>query len=114
MSITALSLIVVFVAGLIAYLRPAKRLSLISSEAENKSRSKPIKRCLLVTAHPDDECMFFSPAILHLNSLNVKVYIFCLSRGNYDGLGDTREKELFKSAAVLGIPENRVQVLEDP
>ena len=39
------------------------------------------KRILFVTAHPDDECMFFGPAILNLNQY-CKVYLLCLSSGN--------------------------------
>lgn len=117
MSITLVSLIAIFIGGLIAYLRPTQRKSLIDFESscESKKSSKmSVKTCLLVTAHPDDECMFFSPAILDLHRQNVQVFILCLSRGNYDGLGDVREKEIVKSAAVLDVPENRVQVLEDP
>lgn len=38
-------------------------------------------RVLFVTAHPDDECMFFAPAIIHFVKLNVSVYLLCLSAG---------------------------------
>lgn len=38
-------------------------------------------RALLVTAHPDDECMFFAPTILRLLELNVSVHLLCLSSG---------------------------------
>ena len=36
---------------------------------------------LIVTAHPDDECMFFSPTILSLSRLGHKIYLLCLSTG---------------------------------
>lgn len=36
---------------------------------------------LLITAHPDDECMFFAPTILHLKSCGERVKILCLSEG---------------------------------
>ncbi len=37
---------------------------------------------LFVTAHPDDECMFFSPSILSmLNWVKYDVFLLCLSRG---------------------------------
>lgn len=43
-----------------------------------------MKRVLLVTAHPDDECMFFGPTILNLRSRNVPVTLLCLSTGMYE------------------------------
>ena len=36
---------------------------------------------LLVTAHPDDECMFFTPVILHLIDRGLRVALLCLSTG---------------------------------
>jgi N-acetylglucosaminylphosphatidylinositol deacetylase len=114
--LTAWSLIAVLLAGLVAYLRPVQRPPLVPLRHEDKQDApqRRSRRCLLVTAHPDDECMFFSPAILHLRRLGVEVVILCLSRGNFDGLGETREKELLKSASVLGVPETSVRVLDDP
>lgn len=38
-------------------------------------------RVLVVTAHPDDECMFFAPTIIQLVALNVDVHLLCLSKG---------------------------------
>ena len=35
----------------------------------------------LIIAHPDDECMFFAPAILELSKRKSLVHILCLSRG---------------------------------
>lgn len=58
---------------------------------------------LLVVAHPDDESMFFSPTICELLSQEQSVHILCLSNGNYDGLGKTREVELVRAVEVLGI-----------
>ena len=41
-------------------------------------------RVLFVTAHPDDECMFFAPTILSLTrSGQYDVFLLCLSSGNY-------------------------------
>lgn len=39
---------------------------------------------LLVTAHPDDECMFFGPVLCNLTSKSLKnqVHVLCLSKGN--------------------------------
>jgi hypothetical protein len=36
---------------------------------------------LLLTAHPDDECMFFSPTLLAFVSLGVQVFALSLSTG---------------------------------
>ncbi|VDN12673.1 unnamed protein product [Dibothriocephalus latus] len=67
---------------------------------------------LLITAHPDDECMFFSPFLMSMKSMNIEVDLLCLSRGDYYGSGEQRVEELQKSVRVLGI--NRVKVVNDP
>jgi N-acetylglucosaminylphosphatidylinositol deacetylase len=79
---------------------------------------KSFKSVLLVIAHPDDECMFFSPIIIALSKAKIPIYIICLTngimtynnliRGNADGLGKAREVELVKSAVHLGVREARV------
>ena len=45
------------------------------------------ERVLFVTAHPDDECMFFGPAILSAARLNrdAPPYLLCLSTGKGEG-----------------------------
>lgn len=68
---------------------------------------------LLVTAHPDDEVMFFSPYLLYCKSKGIKVSVLCLSNGDYEGLGSIREKELYQSASVLGIPHGNVFIIRD-
>ncbi|KAK1787847.1 hypothetical protein P4O66_016339 [Electrophorus voltai] len=70
-------------------------------------------RVLIVTAHPDDECMFFAPTILKLVESNALVHLLCLSSGNYCNQGDQRKKELVDSCAVLGIPANRVTIIDN-
>ncbi|KAJ7997090.1 hypothetical protein DPEC_G00225310 [Dallia pectoralis] len=65
-------------------------------------------RALIITAHPDDECMFFAPAILRLVELNSSFHLLCLSQGNYYNQGVQRQQELLASCAVLGIPESQV------
>ncbi|KAF8488078.1 putative deacetylase LmbE-like domain-containing protein [Gautieria morchelliformis] len=72
------------------------------------------ERVLLLTAHPDDECMFFAPTILSLLQSSVALFSVCLSVGNADGLGDTRVLELRKSLRVLGIPDQRSLVVNHP
>jgi hypothetical protein len=37
---------------------------------------------LILTAHPDDECMFFAPTVLSLASSGCKISALCLSTGN--------------------------------
>ncbi len=63
------------------------------------------KRICLLIAHPDDEAMFFAPTVLALARPETgnHVKILCLSSGNADGLGETRKRELVKSAMVLGL-----------
>ena len=41
-------------------------------------------RVLLITAHPDDECMFFAPTVLSLGkSVRAELFLLCLSEGIY-------------------------------
>lgn len=42
---------------------------------------EPRRAALLVTAHPDDECMFFTPLILGLQAQGLAVCLLCLSTG---------------------------------
>lgn len=58
------------------------------------------KNILYVIAHPDDEAMFFVPSILSLREKN-KLFMLCLSNGNFAGLGNIREKELERSCEEL-------------
>ena len=40
---------------------------------------------LVVTAHPDDECMFFAPTVLMLQQLiDAEVHLLCLSSGKFE------------------------------
>ena len=72
-------------------------------------------RILLLTAHPDDEVMFFAPTILALTEPDAgnHLKILCLSRGNQVGLGDIRETELKESCKRLGLREEDAMCLED-
>ncbi|XP_046695135.1 N-acetylglucosaminyl-phosphatidylinositol de-N-acetylase isoform X3 [Silurus meridionalis] len=70
-------------------------------------------RALLVTAHPDDECMFFAPAVLKLTASKATVRLLCLSSGNYYNQGARRKQELLGSCAVLGIPAHQVTIIEN-
>ncbi|XP_019366751.1 PREDICTED: N-acetylglucosaminyl-phosphatidylinositol de-N-acetylase [Gavialis gangeticus] len=69
-------------------------------------------RALLVTAHPDDEAMFFAPTLLGLGRLQARLWLLCGSSGNYYNQGEIRKKELEESCAVLGIPSSNVAVID--
>jgi N-acetylglucosaminylphosphatidylinositol deacetylase len=70
---------------------------------------------LLVTAHPDDECLFFSPTVLGVldGNTEMKGGLLVLSAGNNYGIGETRKKELKGSCEVLGIDFERCVVLDE-
>ncbi|EFY94990.1 GlcNAc-PI de-N-acetylase [Metarhizium robertsii] len=74
------------------------------------------KNLLIVTAHPDDECLFFSPSILGVLDRNksIKGGLVVMSTGNNYGLGETRKKELLGSCAALGIDTSRCVALDHP
>lgn len=75
------------------------------------------KRIVLLTAHPDDEAMFFAPTVTHLTQphLGNHLKILCMSTGTAGGVGEVRKKELAKSAALLGLRDKAdVIVLDDP
>ncbi|KAJ7308795.1 hypothetical protein JRQ81_008061 [Phrynocephalus forsythii] len=67
-------------------------------------------RALFVTAHPDDEAMFFAPTLLAVGG--AEKWLLCASAGNYYNQGDIRKKELLESCAVLGIPSSHVTVID--
>ncbi|KAF8814674.1 N-acetylglucosaminylphosphatidylinositoldeacety la se [Phlegmacium glaucopus] len=70
---------------------------------------------LLVTAHPDDETMFFAPTILSLTrKTSLNLFHLCLSSGNADGLGETRKGELRNSLSILGIDHNKQWIVDHP
>lgn len=67
---------------------------------------------LLVTAHPDDESLFFGPTIQTLRRMGAQVHILCLSNGGAEGLGARRTKELEDVSSYLGITS--LKVVDDP
>uniref|UniRef100_A0A3B4Z804 N-acetylglucosaminylphosphatidylinositol deacetylase n=1 Tax=Stegastes partitus TaxID=144197 RepID=A0A3B4Z804_9TELE len=90
-------------------MKSLKRLLSVSSSRDSDGAEI---RALLVTAHPDDECMFFAPTIIRLVELNASVHLLCLSEGNYYNQGAQRRQELLNSCAVLGIPASRVTIVD--
>ncbi|KAL2258406.1 hypothetical protein VTK26DRAFT_8295 [Humicola hyalothermophila] len=74
------------------------------------------KNLLVVTAHPDDECLFFSPSILGILDRNKGVTggLLVMSTGNNYGIGETRIQELPGSCAALGIHPQRCIAMDHP
>lgn len=58
---------------------------------------------LLVIAHPDDECMFFFPALKALVTRGCSVHILSLSNGGSHGLGKIRTEELSRAATLCRV-----------
>ena len=85
-----LFLVVILVVCLILIVGPFILIHFISSSVFSHSGNS-----LLVIAHPDDECLFFSPILLSLSS---NIYILCLSNGN-----NHRSDELRRSCERLRI-----------
>ncbi|GAB6026496.1 hypothetical protein CHUAL_012921 [Chamberlinius hualienensis] len=72
---------------------------------------KNVRNVLFVIAHPDDECMFFSPSIIKLCQDAQQVYLLCLSTGNHGQQGSKRKLELMNSTKILGIDSNNVMII---
>ena len=87
-----------------------------------------VRSVLVLTAHPDDEAMFFSPSILHLVKHGWNVRGLCMSvgellpqhdrmmlidLGNATGLGEIRRRELAESYRILGVPGEYVHYVDD-
>ncbi|KIH92586.1 hypothetical protein SPBR_03147 [Sporothrix brasiliensis 5110] len=74
------------------------------------------KNLLIVTAHPDDECLFFAPSILGVLDRNRGVHgsLISISTGNNYGIGDLRKKELVGSCTALQIDPARCLALDHP
>ncbi|CAI5438396.1 unnamed protein product [Caenorhabditis angaria] len=69
-------------------------------------------RILLIIAHPDDETMFFSPTIRALVNAGHRIFVLCISNGNFYGKGKIRSRELFLAAKYLGISSSDVTCLD--
>ena len=73
-----------------------------------KNELSLIGSVLLIIAHPDDEIMFWTPTIKSLIDYKIPMKILCLSNGNYDGLGELREKEFDNVSRALNFPDNQI------
>ncbi|XGW22939.1 hypothetical protein V3C99_005291 [Haemonchus contortus] len=72
----------------------------------------PFSKVLLVIAHPDDETMFFAPVLRALTAAGHRVFILCVSNGNFEGLGKIRSRELQEAVKFLGVTSSDVTVLD--
>lgn len=85
---------------------------LVLSQLSFKPSSKQFNsssRVLLVTAHPDDEVMFFGPTILGLLSAGCQLYLLVLSPGREPG--HTRKQELYRSCHILGLASQNIVIV---
>ncbi|KAJ6447911.1 putative deacetylase LmbE-like domain-containing protein [Mycena vitilis] len=108
----------------VAYLHKSAQSDNIISKQLDSAASSFAGNILLLTAHPDDECMFFSPTILALaaaqeSSVSSRapvpsIYSLCLSVGNADGLGAIRKFELESSLDILGIDTDKRLIVDHP
>src|SRR3989338_2837558 len=64
--------------------------------------SSSVRPYVLVTAHPDDECMFFLPFILS-NPKRNRGNLCCLSYGATNAIADIRRNELQSVCSVLNL-----------
>lgn len=78
------------------------------------SRRRGGATVLCVTAHPDDESMFFVPVLRCAAAAGMRVHLLCLSTGNAEGLGDRRRGELRAAWRALALPDGTVDVVDDP
>ena len=97
----------------------------LTHKFQSTGSTHSLAKVLLVTAHPDDESLFFAPTLISLLSHKrngdrekgapyVEVYSLCLSTGNADGLGKTRQQEMLQALDVLGIEEGKRWIVDNP
>lgn len=73
-------------------------LKLKQKKHHNEFMNKNI--CILI-AHPDDEVMFFGPIIRSLSKIRNRIFILCMTSGDYYGKGGLRVKEMKASCVNL-------------
>lgn len=71
----------------------------------------PLSHYLIITAHPDDESMFFLPFIKSKLSSKEMIHLLCLSVGDFQGLGNVRKKELKACCKELKIED--LEIIND-
>ncbi|XP_054065313.1 N-acetylglucosaminyl-phosphatidylinositol de-N-acetylase isoform X3 [Rissa tridactyla] len=107
--LAALALLLALLLGGARRLR--RRYAAAGARAALRGRAGGV-RALLVTAHPDDEAMFFAPTVLGLGKAGARPAVLCCSPGNYYHQGEIRKKELEQSCFLLGIPASDITVID--
>ena len=68
-------------------MKERKRLMARLGSENSNEEEKQVRNICLITAHPDDECMFFTPTLMALlqresaADVEAKVFVLCLSKG---------------------------------
>lgn len=77
---TKISVVAYVLLSLVVYILSTLKIVDLSSGSILNNVNKTV---LIVTAHPDDECMFFGPLITSLVSQkSCSVYLLCLTNGS--------------------------------
>jgi N-acetylglucosaminylphosphatidylinositol deacetylase len=108
---TLLLVLALVLAALYSFLSPANPGTFAAPGLRATIRNE---RVLLLTAHPDDECLFFAPTVLTLRARGAAVHNLCLSVGDAEGLGEVRRSELNASLDILGIDAAHRVVVDHP
>ena len=89
--------------------------SVLSATSSSPLSASTAKRLHIgfVFAHPDDETLFFLPTILHCLHHQLPVSLLCLSTGNADGLGRTRQKEMLALCHTLSLSTDALLMVDD-
>lgn len=107
------SLCIVAAAIVILHLFCSRKLSRLHPTPNIKGNLNVVEGSVLfVTAHPDDESMFFAPSIAYLQQ-KYDVHLLCLSTGNFNGLGKIRKQELFQSGKILSFNSSLITCIDD-
>ena len=74
------------------------------------------KNVCLIVAHPDDECMFFGPVMRLLSNSKNKIYVLCMTRGDFYKKGNLRVNEMTLSCDVLigQIALTNLKIIDEP
>src|SRR5690349_14243249 len=67
-------------------------------------------QALVVVAHPDDEALFFSGLVM---SKKAYWHIVCVTDGNADGKGESRQTQFQRSCKALGAKHSTCLNLTD-
>eukprot|EP01080_Neovahlkampfia_damariscottae_P007185 gene7185-11497_t len=101
-----LVLVNIYILFYIVYFKKVEK----QDDQEIKAFLKEKKNIGIIIAHPDDESMFFTPTITSISKYT-NLHLLCLSSGNFDGIGETRKKELEKSSTYLNFKS--FKIIED-